>query len=159
MPEAARATILLVDDEASIRSALARALHEPAYRILQADSPASALAILEREPVDIIISDHLMPGMTGLEFLKLVRDRFPDTSRIMLTGHADMDTAVRAIQEGEIYRFLSKPCDRTELQVTVHLALEQLELTREHRRLLDVVSTRPELAKALEEARRRNRRS
>jgi len=75
----------------------------------------------------------------------------------MLTGQADLDTALRAIQEGEIYRFLAKPCDRTELQVTVHLALEQLELTREHRRLLDVVSTRPELAKALDEARRRAR--
>jgi len=66
--------------------------------------------------------------------------------------------AVRAIQEGEIYRYLAKPCDQTELRVTVHLALEQLELTREHRRLLEVVSTKPELARALEEARRRARR-
>jgi DNA-binding NtrC family response regulator len=155
MSDAARATILLVDDEANVRSGLARALHGPDYLILQADSTAAALALLERQPVDIIISDHLMPGMTGLEFLKIVRDRYPDTSRIMLTGQADMDTAVRAIQEGEIYRYLAKPCDQTELKVTVHLALEQLELTREHRRLLDVVSTRPELAKALEAARRR----
>jgi len=155
MANDARATILLVDDEAHVRSGLARALHDPDYLILQADSPAAALALLEREPVDVIISDHLMPGMTGLEFLEIVRDRFPDTSRIMLTGQADMDTAVRAIQEGQIYRYLAKPCDQTELKVTVHLALEQLELTREHRRLLEVVSTRPELAKALEEARRR----
>ena len=158
MPTVARATILLVDDEANVRSGLSRALHDPAYRILQADGPAAALELLAREPVDVIISDHLMPGMTGLEFLKVVRDRYPDTSRIMLTGHADLDVAVRAIQEGEIYRYLAKPCDQTELRVTVHLALEQLELTREHRRLLEVVSTKPELARALEEARRRARR-
>ena len=157
MATPACSTILIVDDEASVRAGLARSLHEPGYRVLQADSPVEALAILGKEPVDLIISDHLMPGMTGLEFLKVVREQFPDTSRIMLTGQADLDTALRAIQEGEIYRFLAKPCDRTELQVTVHLALEQLELTREHRRLLDVVSTRPELAKALDEARRRAR--
>ncbi|MCM2334356.1 MAG: response regulator [Anaeromyxobacteraceae bacterium] len=157
MVNAARATILLVDDEASVRSGLARALHDPAYQIIEADSPAAALLRLEREAVDVIISDHLMPGMTGLEFLKVVRERFPDTSRIMLTGHADMETAVRAIREGEIYRFLTKPCDQTELKVTVHLALEQLELAREHRRLLEVVSTNPELARALEEARRKPR--
>lgn len=153
-----RATILIVDDEEAVRAGLVRSLHRPEYRVLSAASPAEALALLEREPVDLIVSDHLMPGMTGLEFLMVVRDRYPDTSRIMLTGHADLETAVRAIEDGRIYRFLAKPCDRTELQVTVHLALEQLELTREHRRLLEVVSTRPELAQALEEARRRSRR-
>jgi DNA-binding NtrC family response regulator len=151
------AVVLLVDDEALVRAGLARALHDQRYRILEARSPAEALELLEREPVDVIVSDHLMPGMTGLEFLKVVRDRFPDTARIMLTGQADMDVAVRAIEEGEIYRYLAKPCDRTELQVTVHLALEQLLLTREHRRLLEVVSARPELVEALEAARRRAR--
>lgn len=158
MASAKAATILLVDDEASVRAGLSRALHDPAYRILEAASPADALLLMAQEPVDVVLTDHLMPGMTGLEFLKVVRERFPDTNRIMLTGHADMDVAVKAIQEGEIYRFLSKPCDQTELRVTVHLALEQLALTREHRRLLEVVSTNPELARALEEARRAARR-
>jgi DNA-binding NtrC family response regulator len=151
-------TILIVDDEESVRSSLGRSLHLPEYQLRFAESPQAALVLLEQEKVDVIISDQMMPGMTGLEFLKVVRDRYPDTSRIMLTGHADRETAARAIRDGEIYRFLAKPCDRTELQVTIHLAIEQLELTREHRRLLDVVSTRPELAQMLEEARRLARR-
>ncbi len=157
MTSQASATILIVDDEASVRSGLARSLHDPCYRILQAASPAEALSILEGEQVDVVITDFMMPGMSGLELLALVRERFPDTSRIMLTGHASVQIAVRAIKEGEIYRFLAKPCDQTELQVTVHLALEQLRLSREHRRLLEVVSTRPELARAVEEARRQAR--
>lgn len=159
MTASAAATILLVDDEAAVRSGLSRALHDPGYRILEAEHPKAALQLLEHETVDVIITDYVMPGMSGLEFLKIVRERFPDTARIMLTGHADLDTAVRAIQEGEIYRFLAKPCEQLELKVTVHLALEQLELTREHRRLLEFVSSRPELAKALEEARRRPRKA
>lgn len=152
------ATILIVDDEESVRSGLARSLHCPEYRLLFASSPSEALAILAAEAVDVVISDHMMPGMTGLEFLRRVRDEYPDTSRIMLTGHPDIEIATRAIREGEIYRFLAKPCDRTELQVTVHLAVEQLELTREHRRLLEFVGTRPELAEMLERAKRRARR-
>jgi DNA-binding NtrC family response regulator len=146
----AKATILLVDDEPAVREGLALSLRPSGYHILEAGSGLEALAALQAGPVDVIVSDHLMPGMTGLELLAQVRDRFPDTARIMLTGHADMATAVRAINEGEIYRFLSKPCDRVELQVTVHLALERLELERENRRLLAVVRSRPELVAELE---------
>jgi two-component system, probable response regulator PhcQ len=147
------ATILLVDDEANVVDGLARSLRRPDYRIRTATSTEMALELLRTEAVDVVVSDHLMPGMTGLEFLKLVRDRHPDTIRIMLTGHADLDTAVKAINEGEIYRFLSKPCAAVELQVTVHLALERLALERENRRLLSVVRSRPELTEQLEQAR------
>ena len=91
-----------------------------------------------------------MPGITGLELLDLVRDRHPDCARILLTGHADARTAVEAINRGAVYRFLLKPCDPLELQVTVHLALEQLELERENRRLLTFIRSHPEL-QALEE--------
>ena len=88
--------------------------------------------------------------MTGLEFLKLVRDRHPDTVRLMLTGHADMQTAINAINQGEIYRFLTKPWDDTELKVTLYLAFEQLELERENRGLLATVRRQHELIKSLE---------
>ncbi len=89
--------------------------------------------------------------MTGLEFLGLVHDRHPEAARIMLTGQASSDTIIRAINEGEIYRFLTKPCDRTELLVTLHLACEKLELERRNRRLLALLRTRPELLARLEE--------
>ncbi len=143
------ATILIVDDEQALLDGLARSLRRPEYTVISATSPEQAMELLRAHAVDVIISDHLMPGLTGIEFLKLVRDRYPDTVRIMLTGHADTETAVKAINEGEIYRFLSKPCSAVELQVTVHLALEQLELARENRRLLAIIRTRPELAALL----------
>lgn len=145
--------ILIVDDEQAVLDGLGRSLRRPEYVVLSASSPEAAAEILRAQAVDVVVSDHLMPGMTGIEFLKLVRDRYPDTMRIMLTGHADTDTAVKAINEGEIYRFLSKPCSALELQVTVHLALEQLELARENRRLLAILRTRPELAGLLAESR------
>jgi DNA-binding NtrC family response regulator len=100
--------------------------------------------------VDVVISDHLMPNMTGLEFLKIVHDRCPDSLRIMLTGHADMQTAIDAINHGEIYRFLTKPWDDTELKVTLHLAFEQLELERQNRKLLAMVRRQHDLIKSLE---------
>ncbi len=146
------ARVLIVDDEERVREGLCRSLHGTGYRVTFADGAEAALAALRDEPVDVVVSDHLMPGMTGLAFLKIVRDRYPDTVRIMLTGHADLDTAVKAINQGEIYRFLQKPCDRTTLRVALHLALEKLELERENRRLLAVLRTHPELARQVEVA-------
>jgi DNA-binding NtrC family response regulator len=146
----ALATVLFVDDEESVRRALGRSLQRGEYRLLFADGPEQAFEILRQQPVDIIVSDHLMPGMTGLEFLSLARDRCPDTVRIMLTGHADAETAVAAINEGEIYRFLTKPWDNLELQVTFHLALEKLELERENRRLRVALRAHDDLLARLE---------
>ncbi len=145
-----RATILAVDDEQNLLEGLRVALWRSEYDLKLAKDPQEALEILRREPVDIVISDHLMPGMTGLEFLGLVHDRHPNVIRIMLSGHADTGTAIRAINEGEIYRFLTKPCDRSELLVTLHLACEKLALERENRRLLALVRTNPELLARLD---------
>lgn len=149
-----RATILFVDDEPNVLQGLREALWKTDYRILLASGPEEALEVLLREHVDVVVSDHLMPGMTGLALLGLVRDRAPDTVRIILTGHADTALAIRAINEGEIYRFLTKPCDRTELLVTLHLACEKLQLERENRLLLSLVRTDPQLLSRLDEARR-----
>jgi DNA-binding NtrC family response regulator len=148
--------ILFVDDDEDIRLGLELSLRKLHYQLEFAASPHEALRILATRPADVVISDHLMPGMTGLEFLNIVHDRFPDTVRIMLTGHADIQTAIKAINQGEIYRFLTKPCDPVELQVTLHLACERLELERENRRLLALVRSHPDLAMRLEaEAHRR----
>jgi DNA-binding NtrC family response regulator len=146
--------ILIVDDEESVRAGLAYALRGTGYRLRSADSGETALALLREEPADIVLSDHRMPGMSGLELLEVVRNRYPDTVCIMLTGHADLEMAVEAINGGEIYRFLQKPCDRTALRVTLHLALEKRELELENRRLLALVRTSPELVERLEAMRR-----
>src|SRR5690349_8927459 len=120
--------ILIVDDEENVCNALRRSLRKEGYELFFANEPAKGLELLKTTPVDLVLSDHLMPNMTGLEFLKLVRDRYPNCMRMMLTGHADMQTAIAAINQGEIYRFLTKPWDDTELKVTLYLAFEQLDL-------------------------------
>ncbi len=132
-------TLLIVDDEDNVRSALRRSLRKENYTVFTAPGSEEALEILKQQPIDLVVSDHLMPKMTGLEFLKLVHDRYPGVGRIMLTGHADMETAIKAINEGEIYRFLQKPWDDLELKVILHLAFEQIELARENQRLLSAV--------------------
>lgn len=134
--------ILLLDDEENVRRALARTLKREGYDVVSVAAADEALAILKVESFDLVLSDHLMPTMTGLEFLKIVRDRHPDCMRIMLTGHADMQTAIDAINHGEIYRFLTKPWDNAELSATLFFALQQLDLERENRRLLAIARHR-----------------
>ena len=142
--------ILSVDDEENVCHALRRSLRKEGYELFFGHEPAEGLALLKTQPVDMVISDHLMPNMTGLEFLKIVRDRHPDMMRLMLTGHADMQTAIDAINQGNIYRFLTKPWDDTELKVTLFLAFEQLDLERENRKLLSMVRRQYDVIKALE---------
>jgi DNA-binding NtrC family response regulator len=145
-----KVTILVVDDEPNVCASLTQVLRAQDCRVLEATSPVAALAVMKSEKIDIVISDNLMPGMTGLEFLSLVRDRHPQAIRIMLTGHSDLKTALGAINDGELYRFLEKPCSPTELRVTVHLARERLELERENRHLLELVRSSPELMRRVE---------
>lgn len=139
MNEPRQRTIVVVDDEEQILRALKRSLTRDGYQVFPFARPADALAALKELRPDIVLSDHLMPEMTGLEFLKVVRNRSPDTCRIMLTGHAEMQTAIDAINVGEIYRFLLKPWDDVELSVALTLGLERLDLERENRKLAAMV--------------------
>ncbi|MBI3185382.1 MAG: response regulator [Myxococcales bacterium] len=142
--------ILIVDDEENVCNALRRSLRREGYELRTVTDPQAALELLKTTPVDLVISDHMMPTMTGLEFLKIVRDRYPDCVRMMLTGHADMQTAIDSINHGEIYRFLTKPWDDTELKVTLYLAFERLDLERENRKLLATVRRQYDLIKVIE---------
>lgn len=153
----ASATVLLVDDDENVRAGLAHSLRKSDYRLLFAESAEKAFDILQAEAVDVVMSDHMMPATTGAEFLKSVRDRWPDAVRIMLTGHASTEAAIQCINQGEIYRLLVKPVDKSELLVTLHLACEKLALERENRRLLALIRTHPELAQKLEEEQRTRR--
>jgi two-component system, probable response regulator PhcQ len=131
--------ILLVDDEPHVTEALKRALHKEPYEVLSANSADDALEILARQPVDVVISDEMMPGILGSELLAMVYRKYPDSIRIILTGHANLDAALRAINEGHIYRFLTKPCNELELRVTIRQGIQQKELATESRRLLQRV--------------------
>lgn len=142
--------ILCVDDEENVCRALARSLRRENYDITVLTDATVALELMRSKPFDIVISDHRMPTMTGLEFLKRVHDRHPDSMRMMLTGQAEMQTAIDAINQGEIYRFLTKPWDDMELKVTLTLAFEQLDLERENRRLLAMLRTQKTVLSKLE---------
>jgi two-component system probable response regulator PhcQ len=131
--------VLIVDDEENVRNAMRRSLRKEGYELHFAEGPAEALEIMAELPIDLVLSDHMMPQMTGMEFLTLVHDRYPEAMRLMLTGHADMDTAIRAINQGEIFRFLTKPWDDVELKVTLFMAFGRQDLERENRRLLATV--------------------
>ena len=143
--------ILIVDDEASVRSALRRSLRKEPYRISLAESGAEALQLMRDDRPDLLITDHLMPQMTGLDLLKRVRLMFPDVARIVLTGQAEMDTVIAAINDGEVYRFLRKPWDEIELKLAIHLALEQQRTEKENRHLLELLRRQADVIRNLEQ--------
>ncbi|MGZ6123494.1 MAG: response regulator [Myxococcales bacterium] len=132
-------TVLVVDDEEHVRDALTRLLAGAGYLALAAEDAKTALRILADRPVQLLISDNHMPGMSGIELLKEARRRHPHMLRIMLTADKDPDLAVRSINEGEVYRFLRKPWSNADVLTVVHLAFEVLLLEDEKRQLLDIV--------------------
>jgi response regulator RpfG family c-di-GMP phosphodiesterase len=123
-------TLLLVDDEPAIVAALRRTLRGRGYRILGATDPLEALKILDSEQVDLVISDIDMPQMTGLELVAQIRRVRPEVVRILLTGRGTLDSALRAINDGEVHRFLTKPWSDEELRSTIEHALARLEELR-----------------------------
>jgi two-component system, probable response regulator PhcQ len=129
-------SVLIVDDEQSTRSLMKEALEREPYELLMADSAEKAMEILENRQVDVVVSDEMMPGMVGSEFLALVRKRYPGTIRMILTGHASIESAVRAINEGKIYHFFTKPCSIYDLAITIRKAIQQKELMKRSRELL-----------------------
>lgn len=128
-------SLLFVDDEANILNALRRLFRTAGYRIHLAQSGAEALGILEREPVDLVISDMRMPEMNGAQLLAEVHRRWPQTVRILLTGYADMTSTIAAINEGALHRYIAKPWDDQEVLLIVREACKHQALEREHARL------------------------
>ncbi|MBK5541893.1 response regulator [Pseudomonas sp. TH05] len=130
-----RPTILLVDDEEPILNSLRRLLRSQPYEILLADSGAKALEILEQRPVDVVMSDARMPGMDGATLLAHIHRLYPSTLRILLTGYADMTMIAKAINEGQIHRYISKPWNDDEMLVTLRQALVYQHSESERQRL------------------------
>jgi response regulator RpfG family c-di-GMP phosphodiesterase len=127
--------ILCVDDEPNILSSLRRLFRGKGYEVLVANSGQEGLTLLETEPIDLIISDMRMPVMDGAAFLEKVRARWPDTLRLLLTGYADIQSIIDAINRGEIYRYITKPWDDHDIVLVVKQALERKELEQEKKRL------------------------
>ena len=128
--------ILFVDDEPNILQAIQRQLRSR-FDVETAVSGDEALRILkEKGPFAVIVSDMRMPGMNGVELLTRVRDSYPETVRLMLTGNADQGTAMEAVNNGQIFRFLTKPCPQATLVVSVALAQRQHRLIMAEKEML-----------------------
>ena len=126
----APATLLLVDDEPSILNALRRTLSKQDLRILTTSEPTDVLSILQREKVDLLISDIDMPRLNGIELVAAVRREHPDVVRMLLTGRGSFDSAVHAINDGQVHRYLTKPWNNDELIAAVHDALARRDELR-----------------------------
>ncbi len=144
-----KAKILAVDDEGSVLSSLRRLLRREPYELVTADSAEKALEILEEQTFRVVISDQRMPGMTGIEFLGVVRQRWPDTIRVILSGYSAVQTIIASINEGEIYKFVSKPRNDEELKGNIRQALEHFELQDDNRRMSDQIAEQNEQLLAL----------
>lgn len=120
--------VLLVDDEVNVTDGLKRNLRKEPLDIFTASSGRQALAILAEQSIDIVVSDERMPEMSGAEFVSRVHEQYPATVRIMLSGQADLQAVVKAVNDGQIYRFLFKPCKPEELIATINQALKHKEL-------------------------------
>ncbi|MBN2375610.1 MAG: HDOD domain-containing protein [Sedimentisphaerales bacterium] len=152
--------VLLVDDEPNIVRGLRHTLRKENYEILCAGWAQEALEIMSHEPIDVVVSDEQMPSMPGSTMLAKIRQEYPQTIRILLTGQSSLEGAVRAVNQGDIYRFLQKPCNGLDLVITIRRALQYKELVARSWRLLKILqlesavlqsmqSSHPELKKQL----------
>jgi len=128
--------ILIIDDEASVLNTLKRLFRNKPYEVFSALSGEEGLALLENQSVDLIISDMRMPYMDGAEFLSIVKETYPLTERILLTGYSDMDSTIKAINDGGIFGYMSKPWDVDQLISLVENALDQTHKNRLKNRTL-----------------------
>lgn len=128
-------TLLLVDDEPNILAALQRLLRRDGYTILASDDPLKALDILSGQHVDVILSDQRMPTMSGVEFLRRAKETHPESIRIVLSGYTDLQFITDAINEGAIYKFLTKPWDDEQLRAQIREAFHRKGINDENQRL------------------------
>jgi CheY-like chemotaxis protein len=140
----AQGSLLIVDDEQNIIHAIKRLLRKEGYEISTAASGEEALAFLSNHQVDVIISDHRMPGMSGIEFLEYTKGLCPLSVRIILSGYADLKTVTEAINLGYIYKFILKPWDDEELKAAIREALNVARLQIENYRLAEELKTKNE---------------
>ncbi|MBN2357474.1 response regulator [candidate division KSB1 bacterium] len=141
--------LLFVDDEANVLKALRRLFRDGEYHIQMAGSGVEALEVLEREEIDLVISDMRMPQMDGAEFLSRAAERWPEVVRILLTGFADLESTIIAVNRGKIYSYCHKPWDDAELKGLVKRALEQKRLSEERGQLFEIIDEQNRQLKGL----------
>ncbi|HBT88953.1 MAG TPA: hypothetical protein DEB50_11005 [Desulfobacter sp.] len=128
-------TILCVDDEKQILSSLKRLLRKENFDLLTATNGEDGFKIMASRNIHLVISDHRMPGMSGISFLAKVLETYPDTIRILLTGYTEIDSIKASINEGHVYKFLLKPWNDDDLKQEIRKALERYDLIQSNNSL------------------------
>ncbi len=118
-------SVLLVDDDSNLLHGLTRALRHQPFDLFTVRSAEEAMDVLKRRPIRVVVADEQMPGMSGGDLLAWVAENFPETTRIVLTGHPTAERAIRAINEGVVYHYFTKPCNPVELAISIRKALEE----------------------------------
>lgn len=127
--------LLLVDDDPNLLVSLVRLLQKDGYDVHSAHSAREAFDILANHPVDVVLSDHRMPEMSGTEFLEQVKDIYPHTVRLVLSGFAELDSVTEAINRGAIYKYLTKPIDDQDLRANIREAFQRHDIEQQNNRL------------------------
>src|SRR5262245_2256897 len=135
MPKLQKHCLLVVDDEPDLVQSVKDLLRFD-YKVLIATRAAEGLQIMQREKVHIVMSDQRMPEMSGVEFLKHLRDSHPNTVRLLFTAYADLNAVTDAINQGNVYRYISKPWEPDELKTILRQAVDYYDLQEERRRLI-----------------------
>jgi signal transduction histidine kinase len=138
--EQRRHTLLIVDDEVDVLDSLRHQFHRT-YHVLTSDSGSQAIELLGNNEVEVVLSDQRMPGMPGDVFLRQARQLKPDTIRMLFTGYADIQAVINAVNDGQIFRYILKPWDSTELEGIIRQGVEQYDLLAERRRLIAQLQT------------------
>lgn len=132
MVDAPNPTVMIVDDEEMVASALRSFLElETSYRVLTFNSPIDALEAADDEPLSVVVADFMMPDMDGITFLRQLREKDPQATRILLTGYADKENAIRAINEAGLYYYLEKPWNNEHLKLVIRNGVERSSLFNE----------------------------
>jgi DNA-binding NtrC family response regulator len=139
MATSTQPAILVVDDEGEILYSL-RGLLRKEYDFHTAQGGYEALRVLERTPVQVVMADQRMPEMTGVDFLAQVRVRYPEVTRLLLTGYADLPAVIAAINQGQVFRYVTKPWDAEALRLLLREAVGRHEQMAERRRLMSDVT-------------------
>lgn len=142
-------TVLCVDDEENILKALKRVLRKEDYTLLTANSAEEGLEVLKETPVHLVLSDQRMPGMDGTEFLAEIKELYPETIRIILSGYTEIGSITESINKGHIYKFFLKPWNDENLKLEISKALDQYDLIRANKALTQtIIDQNEELRKA-----------
>lgn len=133
--EIVKRKILLVDDEQNNLDYMTRCLHSPNFEIVSCTNPIEALNLIKNNDFEIILSDHKMPQLNGIELFQKAEEFSPDSIKIMVTAYTDAEILIDSINKAQIYRYIKKPFSPEELNITVSLAIEYIEL-KEHNKSL-----------------------